>query len=56
MPVVGDRVQMHATKADWAPRVGVVIGVTGSLLRIKWLTGEESTVVPGAGALASSER
>jgi len=28
----------------------VVTGVTGGLLRIRWSTGEESTVVPGPGA------
>ena len=27
-------------------------GVIGSLLRIQWSTGEESTVVPGPGAVA----
>jgi len=32
--------------------VGVVTGVTGSLLRIRWSTGEESSVIPAAGALA----
>jgi len=52
MPVVGDQVQIHSTKGDWAPRVGVVTGVAGSLLRIRWSTGEESTVIPGPGALA----
>jgi uncharacterized protein DUF1918 len=52
MPEVGDRVQVHSTKGDWAPRVGVVTGVTGSLLRIRWSTGEESTMIPGPGALA----
>jgi len=30
----------------------VVTAVIGGLLRIKWSTGEESTVVPGPGAVA----
>jgi hypothetical protein len=30
----------------------VVTGVTGSLLRIRWSTGEESTMIPGPGSLA----
>jgi hypothetical protein len=29
-----------------------VTGVTGSLLRVRWSTGEESTVVPSMGSLA----
>jgi len=50
MPDVGDRVRFASRKVDEAPREGVVTGVTGGLLRIKWSTGEESTVVPGPGA------
>ena len=52
MPDVGDRVRMHATKVDQVPREGVVTGVSGSLLRIKWSTGEETTMVPGPGSVA----
>ena len=50
MPAVGDRVRFASRKIDEAPRDGVVTGMTGGLLRIKWSTGEESTVVPGPGA------
>jgi hypothetical protein len=52
MPVVGDRVRVASTKIGQAPRDGVVTSVIGQLLRIKWSTGEESTVVPGPGAVA----
>ena len=52
MAVVGDRVQVSSTKVGEAPRDGVVTGVTGSLLRVRWSTGEESTVVPSMGSLA----
>jgi len=52
MPDVGDRVRFASRKVDEAPREGVVIGVVGGLLRIRWSTGEESTVVPGPGAIA----
>jgi hypothetical protein len=41
-----------STKVGQAPRDGVVTGVIGQLLRIKWSTGEESTVIPGPGAVA----
>jgi hypothetical protein len=52
MPEVGDQVRVESTKVGQAPRDGVVTGVVGRLLRIKWSTGEESTVVPGPGAVA----
>ncbi len=51
MAVVGDRVQILSKKVGGAPRDGVVTGVTGSLLRVRWSTGEESTVVPSMGSL-----
>ena len=49
--VVGDRVQVSSRKVGEAPRDGVVTGVTGSLLTVRWSTGEESTVVPSMGSL-----
>ena len=52
MAVVGERVQISSKKVGEAPRDGVVTGVTGSLLRVRWSTGEESTVVPSMGSLA----
>jgi hypothetical protein len=52
MAVVGDRVQVPSRKVGEAPREGVVTGVTGSLLRVRWSTGEESTVVSSMGSLA----
>ena len=51
MAVVGDRVQVPSRKIGEAPRDGVVTGVTGSLLRVRWSTGEESTVAPSMGSL-----
>jgi hypothetical protein len=52
MPDVGDRVRVASTKVGQAPRDGVVTGVIGQLLRIRWSTGEESSIVPGPGAVA----
>ena len=52
MPDVGDRVRVASTKVGQAPRDGVVTGVIGQLVRIKWSTGEESTIIPGPGAIA----
>jgi hypothetical protein len=56
MPDIGDRVRVESTKVGQAPRDGVVVGEIGHLLRIKWSTGEESTVVPGPGAVAVTGR
>jgi len=52
MPEVGDQVRFASRKVDERPREGVVTSVIGGLLRIKWSTGEESTVSPGPGAIA----
>jgi len=52
MANVGDCVRVSSTKVGQAPRDGVVTAVSGGLLRIKWSTGEESSLIPGAGSLA----
>jgi hypothetical protein len=51
MPEVGDRIRMHAIKVDQPPREGVVTSVSGTLLRVKWSTGEETTMIPGPGSV-----
>jgi len=52
MADIGDRVQVASTKVGQAPRNGVVTGVIGSLLQVKWSTGEESTFAPKMGSLS----
>jgi hypothetical protein len=52
MADIGDRVQVASTKVGQAPRDGVVTGVIGSLLQVKWSTGEESTFAPKMGSLS----
>jgi hypothetical protein len=56
MPDVADRVRLESTKVGQAPRDGVVTAVVGRLLRIKWSTGEESTVMLGPVRSPSSAR
>ncbi|HUZ41011.1 MAG TPA: DUF1918 domain-containing protein [Acidimicrobiales bacterium] len=56
MPNVGDHVRVHSKKVGEASRDGVVVDVIGQLLRIRWMTGEESTMVPGPGSLAVIEK
>lgn len=52
MPNVGDQVRIASTKVGQPPRDGVVTSVAGHLLRIRWTTGEESTIVPAPGTVA----
>ena len=51
MAQVGDRVQVPSKKVGQQPREGIVTGASGSLLRVKWSTGEESTITPAVGSL-----
>ena len=49
MVKVGDRIRLSSTKGS--DRDGVVTAVTGSLLRVRWPSGEETTVIPAPGTL-----
>ena len=51
MAKIGDLVQVSSTRVGQLPREGTVTGVSGAMLRMKWSTGEESTLVPGAGSV-----
>ena len=49
MVIVGDRIRLRLMKGS--ERVGVVTGITGTMLRVRWAPNEESTVIPGPGTL-----
>jgi hypothetical protein len=49
MVKVGDRIRLSTTKGP--DRDGVVTAVTGSLLRVRWSSDEETTVAPAPGTL-----
>jgi hypothetical protein len=51
MAAVGDRVHVPSRKIGEAPREGVVTGLTGSLLRVRWSTGEETMILPSVGSI-----
>ena len=53
MAVVGDRVQVPSKRVGQAPREGVVLGASASglMLRVRWSSGEESTITPSMGSL-----
>ncbi|MEO7555314.1 MAG: hypothetical protein ABIV94_01755 [Acidimicrobiales bacterium] len=48
MADVGDKVSV-ASKSG--PRLGVVVSTSGSMLRVRWESGGESSLVPGPGML-----
>ena len=50
MVEVGDRIRLSSMKG--ADREGLVTAVTGSLVRVRWPSGEETTVVPAPGTLS----
>ena len=49
MVKVGDRIRLSSMKGP--DRHGVVTAVTGSLLRVRWPSEEETTVAPAPGTL-----
>ena len=49
MVKAGDRIRLSSTKGP--DRDGVVTAVTGSLLRVRWPSEEETTVIPAPGTL-----
>ena len=51
MAVVGDRVLVPSKRVGKTPREGVVTAVSGGLVRVTWLGGEQSTMAPSMGSL-----
>jgi len=51
MAEVGDRVVVESEKVGVEPREGTVTATEGSLVRVRWDSGEETSFVPGAGAM-----
>jgi hypothetical protein len=48
---VGARVEVESEKVGTLPRAGVVTAAEGSLVRVRWDDGHESSFVPTAGSL-----
>ena len=48
---VGDRIVVESEKVGVPPRRGEVIGLSGSMLTVRWEDGEQTTFVPSAGSL-----
>jgi len=51
MVQVNDRIEVESEKVGVEPRTGVVTGVHGSTLQVRWDDGHETTLVPAAGAI-----
>ena len=47
---VGDQIRLSSMKGPG--REGLVTAVTGSLVRVRWLSGEETMVAPAPGTLS----
>ena len=50
MVEVGDRIRLASMKGP--DREGLVTAVTGSLVRVRWPSGDETTVAPAPGTLS----
>jgi hypothetical protein len=50
MVQVGDRIRLSSMKGP--DREGLVTAVTGSLVRVRWPSGDETTVAPAPGTLS----
>lgn len=48
MAHVGDKVSVTSKSG---PRLGVVLSTSGAMLRIRWESGEETSLIPGPGTL-----
>jgi hypothetical protein len=53
MPEVGDHVQVPSRKVGQVPRDGVVMATSGTLLRVRWVDGEESSIMPSMGSVVA---
>jgi Domain of unknown function (DUF1918) len=51
MVEVRDRVAVESEKVGTPERTGVVTSVKGSLINVRWDSGDESAFVPNAGSL-----
>jgi len=51
MPKPGDRVVVEGTKIGGARREGVLVELSGALIKVRWNEGGETMMAPGAGAV-----
>lgn len=51
MPKAGDRVVVEGAKVGGGRREGTLVGIVGSLIKVRWADGGETIMAPGAGAV-----
>ncbi|HZD66039.1 MAG TPA: DUF1918 domain-containing protein [Acidimicrobiales bacterium] len=51
MAEIGDRVVVSSNKVGQPTREGVVVAQQGTMIRVRWSSGEESSFVPGPGSV-----
>jgi hypothetical protein len=52
MPKPGDRVVVEGTKIGGARREGILVALTGALIKVRWNDGGETMMAPSAGAVS----
>jgi len=52
----GDRVEVESERVGHLPRTGVVTGVRGALVTVRWDDGHDSTFAPLAGSMRVTRR
>ena len=48
---VGARVAVESERVGVPPRGGIVTGVSGEMVQVKWDDGHESSFIPAAGSM-----
>jgi hypothetical protein len=48
---VGARIEVESEKVGAPPKTGVVTGINGPLIQVRWDDGRETSFVPAAGSM-----
>jgi hypothetical protein len=48
---VGARIEVESEKVGAPPKCGVVTGINGPLIQVRWDDGRETSFVPAAGSM-----
>ena len=51
MVEVGARIEVESEKVGAPPKTGVVTGINGPLIQVRWDDGRETSFVPAAGSM-----
>lgn len=49
---VGDEIELATKKIGQAPRIGTVVAIVGSLVTVRWPTGDQTKLVAAPGTLS----